>query len=189
AAVLRAVAPGEAATTAYLERVDRADQLWELNRAAEADLREGRLGEEGKGGALAKLREALRIAPKQARALQGLAAVESALIRRAEDAAAKGDFAAAGRWLAVAGTIRPRNDHGAVADGRARVAAMRAARIARLRDEGIQALRQRGDARDLAIARARLAELLRIAEPGDPAAAELRERIDLASHYGLFRPG
>ncbi len=58
-----------------------------------------------------------------------------------------------------------------------------------LRDEGLEALRQRGDARDLALARARLAELLRIAAPGDPAAAELRERIELASHYGLFRPG
>src|SRR5690606_24194238 len=38
-------------------------------------------------------------------------------------------------------------------------------------------------------ARRRLAEVLLIALPGDPAAAELRERIDLAEHYGQFRPG
>jgi formylglycine-generating enzyme required for sulfatase activity len=66
---------------------------------------------------------------------------------------------------------------------------MRTARIARLRDEGLQALRERSGASDLALARTRLAELLRIAEPGDPAAAELRHRIELASHYGLFHPG
>jgi formylglycine-generating enzyme required for sulfatase activity len=31
--------------------------------------------------------------------------------------------------------------------------------------------------------------MLRIAAPGDPAAAELRARIDQVAHYGLFRPG
>src|SRR3546814_17841979 len=34
-----------------------------------------------------------------------------------------------------------------------------------------------------------LATLLRIAPAGDPAAVELRRQIELASHYGLFRPG
>ena len=38
-----------------------ADQLWELNRQAEADLRAGRLGETGHDGALAKLRAALAV--------------------------------------------------------------------------------------------------------------------------------
>jgi formylglycine-generating enzyme required for sulfatase activity len=189
AAVLRAVAPQDPATAAYLQRVDRADQLWELNRGAEAELREGRLGEDGAGGALSRLREALRIQPGQPRALQGLAAVESGLIRRAEDAGARGDFGAAKRWLGLAAVIRPRGDHGTIEDARARVAAMRAARVLRLRDEGLQALRGRGDASELALARSRLAELLRIADPGDAAAAELRERIELASHYGVFHPG
>src|SRR6476660_2438710 len=31
--------------------------------------------------------------------------------------------------------------------------------------------------------------MLRIAPPGDPASVELRQRIDLFVHYGLFRPG
>lgn len=189
AAVLRAVAPRDPATAAYLQRVDRADQAWELNRGAEAELREGRLGEDGSGGALSRLREALRLQPRQPRAMQGLAAVESALIRRAEEAGGRGDFGAANRWLGLAAVVRPGDDHGTVADARARVAAMRAARILRLRDEGLQALRARSNAADLALARNRLADMLRIADPGDPAAAELRDRIELASHYGLFRPG
>jgi formylglycine-generating enzyme required for sulfatase activity len=55
-----------------------------------------------------------------------------------------------------------------------------------LRDEGLIVL---GDDDGLRIARERLAEMLRIAAPGDPASVELRQRIDLVGHYGLFRPG
>lgn len=188
ASVARAIAADDASVQSYLRRVDRADRLWELNRAAEADLREGRLGESG-DGALARLRKVLEIAPGQARAMQGLAAVESGLIRRAETAGMRGDFDAAKRWLALAAAVRPRANPGTLADAQARIAAMRAARIARLRDEGVRALQQRGDESDIALARNKLAELLRITEAGDPAAADLRARIDLAAHYGLFRPG
>ncbi|QCO68772.1 formylglycine-generating enzyme family protein [Luteimonas yindakuii] len=183
AAVARDVWPGDEHTQAYLQRLDRADRLWELNRTAEADLAQDRLGESGEG-ALPKLREALELAPGQPRAMQNLAAVESALIRRAETAAVNGDFDSAEQWLGHAGLLRP--DMETVPDARERISRMRTLRISRLRDEGVAALA--GDD-GIAQARARLAELLRIAEPGDPAAVDLRERIDLAVHYGLFRPG
>ena len=55
-----------------------------------------------------------------------------------------------------------------------------------LRDLGVVAL---GKEDGLDIARGHLASLLRIAPSGDPAAVELRQRIELASHYGVFRPG
>jgi Uncharacterized conserved protein len=183
AAVARTTAPRDAAVQAYLKQVDLADQLWELNRQAEADLRTGRLGESG-GGALAKLRSALRLKPHQPRALQGLAAVESGLIQRAEEAAERGDFANAGRWMTFAAKVRPGSN--TIADARARIAAVRSQRISQLHDEGMRALLQRDG---IAAARGKLAQILRIAEPGDPVAAELRQRIDLATHYGLFRPG
>jgi hypothetical protein len=54
AAVARNVDPGGKAVQAYLDEVDSADRLWELNRGAEDDLRAGLYGERG-GGALAKL--------------------------------------------------------------------------------------------------------------------------------------
>jgi formylglycine-generating enzyme required for sulfatase activity len=187
ASVARALDPKDARVLAYLARVDQADRLWRLNQQAEADLRAGRLGESG-DGALGKLREALRLQPGQARALQGLAAVESGLIRRAEDAGGRADFDNAGRWLALAEVVRP-GKNGTIADARARIAAVRRTRIERLRDEGLVALQQRDAEGGMAEARRKLAELLRLAEPGDPAAAELQQRIDLASHYGLFRPG
>ena len=183
AAVARTVAPKTPAVRDYLARVDAADRAWDLNHAADADLQAGRLGEAG-GGALAKLREVLHLRPHQARAQQGLAAVESGLIRRAELAGERGDFAAARRWLTFAANVRP--GAGTVPDARARLEAQRQARIGDLRDAGLRALQARGG---IPVARARLDELLRIAEPGDPAASELRQRIDLATHYGLFRPG
>ncbi|MDQ3617877.1 MAG: formylglycine-generating enzyme family protein, partial [Pseudomonadota bacterium] len=83
-------------------------------------------------------------------------------------------------------TVRPDTDTDTVPNARARIAAQRAARIGDLRDQGLAAL-TREDGLDEA--RARLAELLRLAPSGNPAAAQLRERIDLAAHYGLFRPG
>lgn len=184
AAVARSTHPNEARAQAYLARVDTADRLWELNRQAEQDLRAGRLGEQGSRGALPKLRAALRLRPGQPRALQGLAAVESGLIRRAELAGEHNDFDAADRWIGLAAKVRPGSQ--TIPDARARIAAARTARVSELRDAGLVALQQ---GNGIAEARARLAQILRIARPGDPSAAELRERIELAAHYGLFRPG
>lgn len=183
AAVARSTHPADAKVQAYLIRVDTADRAWELNRQAEQDLRADRLGEQGTG-ALAKLRAALRLRPGQTRAMQGLAAVESGLIQRAEQAGQRSDFAAASRWIGLAAAVRPGSQ--TIPDARVRIAAIRSARISDLHDAGLVALQKRGGIPE---ARATLAQILRIAEPGDAAAAELRERIDLATHYGLFRPG
>jgi formylglycine-generating enzyme required for sulfatase activity len=183
ASVARTAAPDDARVRAFLSRVDRLDEVVQINHRGERELEAGRLGEEGRG-ALDYFHEALRRRPGDARAHQGLAAVESALIRRAEQAAAESDFDTAAHWLDAAASVRP--DMSTVADARARVAAVRRLRVRELRDRGIDALRRPGG---LPQARRLLSDLLRIAEPGDPAAAELRERIDQVAHYGLFRPG
>lgn len=183
AAVARSVRPADEQVLAYLSAIDRAEHLAEINRAAEAELRAGRLGESG-GGALARVREALAIDEAQPRALQVRAAVESAMIRRAEEAAGEGDFESAASWLDHAEGVR--GGVSTVADARERVDVRRRAWILRLRDEGIAALPQ---ADGIERARTILARMLALAEPGNPAVAELRERIDLAVHYGNFRPG
>ena len=187
AAVLSAVgADAVPDGAAFLRRVEVAERLWTLNTEGEAELAAGRLGERGEG-ALARFREALSLSPGQARASQGLAAVESTMLRRAEDAATRMDFDEAERWLAQAATVRPGMD--TVATGRGIVEDIRRYHIARLRDDGLVLLTEPHRPGHLEEARARLAEMLRIARPGDPAAAELRTRIDLATHYGLMRPG
>ncbi|WP_442965336.1 SUMF1/EgtB/PvdO family nonheme iron enzyme [Pseudomonas sp. CGJS7] len=184
AAVARAVAPEHRKVEAYLERVDRADQAQEADRLGEEDLNAGRIGEDGRDGALARFAEALELRPGDVRARQGIAAAESALIRRAEVAADRDDYAGAERWLAKAALVRPKME--TAADAQGRIAAQRQARIGGLRDQGIAALPK---FRGIDEARGHLATLLRIAPAGDPAAIELRERIELATHYGLFRPG
>jgi formylglycine-generating enzyme required for sulfatase activity len=183
AAVARMLAPQDSEVVAYLAKVDVADQLWRLNAEGERALRDDRIGPSGEN-ALARFREVLALQPKQARAVQGIAATESALIRRAEESAEASDFIAAGRWLALAGELREASP--TIADAEQRVAGIRHARIAALRESGSKDL---VTPRGLRNARVLLAEVLRIAEPGDPVAADFRERIDLATHYGLFRPG
>lgn len=187
AAVARRVAPGDERVQAYLKRVDLADRVWALNVQGEAELQAGRYGAQG-GGAVARFREALQLQPGQARALQGLAAAESGLIRNAEEATAANDFDAAARWIDLAARVRPVDgeDAGTIEAARERLAGAKRARISGLRDAGLRVLPEYNGVRK---ARDILADMLRIAEPGDAAAAELRGRIDLATHYGLFRPG
>ncbi|MFC0677622.1 formylglycine-generating enzyme family protein [Lysobacter korlensis] len=183
AAVARQIAPEDARVVKLSEGVARAEAALKANLAGERELEAGRIGEDG-GGAIAAFREALEAREGDARALQGLAAAESALIRRAEAAADADDYATAERWLGLAEKVRP--DFATVEDARARLAALRAARIRALRDQGIAALATEDG---IDVARKHLAALLRIAPVGDEATAELRDRINLAVHYGLFRPG
>lgn len=185
AAVARAVAPGNVDIVDFLARLDRADEAQEANRLGEEALNAGRLGVAGEPDqALTHFRQALELRPGDMRANQGIAAVESALIRRAEQASDRDDYVGAARELDIAAKVRPPAP--SVEDARARLAMQRIVRINALRDAGLSALTRQGGIDE---ARRHLAVMLRIAPAGDPATRELRERIDLATHYGLFRPG
>jgi formylglycine-generating enzyme required for sulfatase activity len=187
AAVARVVAPDDARVEAFLERLDRADEASQANRLGEIALNAGRIGEKSEAdGAIAYFHEALKERPGDSRAQQGLAAAESALIRRAEAAATKDDYDSAAYWLGEAGEVRP--DISTVADARERIAMFRVMRVSALRDAGIAELAT-PTAPGLRRAREQLGQLLRIAAPADPAVVELRTRIETAAHYGLFRPG
>ncbi|GAB3726845.1 formylglycine-generating enzyme family protein [Luteimonas pelagia] len=185
AAVARAIDAGHPEVQAYLERVDRADEVGAANLAGEGALAQGDVGEDG-GGAIARFREALELDPGSERAAQGVRDAEQALVERAVASAREADFEAASAWLDRASAVRGDDGAQALAEGRRRVEAVRAALIRRHRSEGIAALASPGG---LPEARRQLDAMLRIAAPGDPAAAELRRRIDQVAHYGLYRPG
>ncbi|QOY63616.1 formylglycine-generating enzyme family protein [Lysobacter sp. H21R4] len=182
--VLRVVAAQDPRVVAYLDQLQTVEQAQEASLRGERALNQDDIGETGDGGAIGWFRQSLELRPGNARATQGLAAAESALIRRAEKAAEADDYEQAGDWLDKAAGLRP--DMDTVDRARAHIARVRLARIGSLRDQGIAALSAEGG---VDVARAHLANLLRIAPEGNPAAVELRERIELASHYGLFRPG
>lgn len=183
ALVLLTLAPDDEKVRALQARVEIAQRVVAYNRAGEEDLRADRIGEDG-DGAIGSFREALALDEGNRRARQGLAAAESGLIRRAEEAARRRDFASAGTWLAEASKVRDSSP--TIADAFERIEQIRADTLAQLRDEG---LRDLATPQGLKPAREKLAEALRIALPGDAVVAQLRERIDLATHYGSFRPG
>jgi len=183
ALVLLTLAPKDDKVRALQGRVETAQRVVAYNRAGEDDLRADRIGEDG-DGAIPNFREALALDKDNRRARQGLAAAESGLIRRAEDAARARDFASAGAWLAEASKVRDSSP--TIADAFERIEQIRATALVQLRDGG---LRDLTTPQGLKPAREKLAEALRIALPGDPVVAQLRERIDLATHYGSFRPG
>ena len=183
AIVALALAPEDPKVRALQLEVETAQRVLGFNRAGEDDLRNRRLGEDG-NGALVNFRDAAQLDPDNPRTRQGLAAVESALLRRAEQAAETANFVAARYWLQMAGQVRERAP--TIADARARIERMRRAQIAALRDAG---LRDLTTPRGLKPAGEKLAEVLRIADPGDPVAGDLRRRLELATHYGSFRPG
>ena len=187
AAVARAIDPNDRGVDAFLDSLDRADEAAHANRQGELALTAGKVGERGQaGGAIGFFREALQHRPGDARALQGLAAAESTLIRRAEASAAIGNYSRSDYWLDRAGELRKGVD--TVQEARERIALQRLMRVNALRDAGVAELGA-PTAPALRRARERLADLLRIAPPGSPAALELRTRIERATHYGLFSPG
>ncbi|WP_439449944.1 formylglycine-generating enzyme family protein [Stenotrophomonas sp. ATs4] len=183
ALVLLTLAPKDEKVRALQGRVENAQRVVAYNRAGEDDLRADRIGEDG-DGAIGNFREALALDEHNSRARQGLAAAESGLIRRAEEAARARDFASAGTWLAEASKVRDSSP--TIADAFERIEQIRAAVLLQLRDDG---LRDLTSPQGLKPAREKLGEALRIALPGDTVVAQLRERIDLATHYGSFRPG
>jgi formylglycine-generating enzyme required for sulfatase activity len=182
ALVLLTLAPDDARARQLQSRVEIAQRVIAYNRAGEDDLRADRIGEDG-DGAIPNFREALALEEDNPRARQGLAAAESALIRRAETAARAADFTAAGTWLSEAAKVR--DSAPTIVEAFERVEKIRAETLVRLRDEG---LRDLATAQGLKPARQKLEDALRIAMPGDPVVAQLRERIELVTHYGSFRP-
>ena len=178
--VLRTLWPDQPEVQQYLQAVDRVEKAFDLTVAGEQALHAGRLDDEA--GALPLFRQALAYWPVQRRAQQGIDAVEAALLALARADADASDFDAANLQLARA--EQARKDSVGNAETRAYIDAARVKRIRRLGDEGLIAL---GHV-DLQLARERLADILRIAKPGDRVSVLLRERIDRVSHYGLFRP-
>ncbi len=181
ALVALSVAPDDPATRRLQRQVELAQRVDGLVRDGEAELGAGHVEGEGAAAAFA---EALQLAPDDPRARQGRAAVESALIARAEAAAQAEDFEQAATWLARADDVRPPSP--AVADARLRVQAVRRARVAALNEAAVHALLA---PTGLRAAQDGLAHALRIAEPGDPVAARLQARVDRALRYGAFRAG
>lgn len=175
---------GDPAVLADLQQqLQQARQRLALNRRGEAALRQP-ASEDAAAAALADFQTVLERWPDDVRALQGVAAVESALLRQAEAQAAAGHFDVAGALLARAGTLREAMD--TVVQSGARIEAMRDVRVQSLLRAGLEDIQS---AAGLRAAAERLAQGQRIALEGDRRMQQLAARIALATRYGLYAPG
>lgn len=187
AAVARTVDGDAPETLAFLDRVDAADRLQALLEHGERELAEGNLGESSLG-ALTAFREVLRARPGDARAMQGLVAVEQALIERAQQAAKDDDYIASGQWLGHAAKVRPELPW-VVDEARRRLRLQREARVAGLYAQTLKTLDMPHEFGALKLARSQIAEFVGIAGQGDWRTARLHQRLEQATRYGRHRPG
>ena len=187
AAVARTLSPDAPETQAYLAKVDAADRLQALLEHGETELAAGRLGEDGIGAATA-FREVLRNRPGDARALQGMAAIQRVMIERAMHAVTVDDFDAANTWLDDAAKLHPA-DASPIAGARHRLALRREARVARVYADTLRKLETPGAFGALKAAAGDIDHLRAIARPGDRRIAIAEAKLQQATRYGTHRPG
>jgi formylglycine-generating enzyme required for sulfatase activity len=162
--------------------IESALRAQELVRLGDARVRGNRIFKpEGKGAVVA-YREALQAFPDFLPARDGLARLQATWLNRALIAAQDADYPRAERLQADAARIVA--DSPALQDMAARIVELRQARTEQLLAQGHAAV----DALDLELAARRLAEAERASLQSRGLDA-LNERIELARHYGRFRPG
>lgn len=166
----------------YREALAAARRAQDAVRLAEARATANRIFKPEGEGAVAAYREALRAFPDYLPAGDGLARLQARHLDRALAAAQNGDYLASERLQAEAGRIVP--DSAALQDMLARIVELRQARTETLLAQGHAAV----DALDLELAARRLEEAEQVSLQAQ-GLDSLRERIELARHYGHFRPG
>ena len=167
---------------AYREALLAARRAQDKVRLAEAREAANRIFRPEGEGAVAAYREALAEFAGYLPASDGLARLQARHLDRALAAAQEGRYPDSERLQAEAGRIIPAS--AALQDMVARIVELRQARTEALLAQGHAAV----DALDLESAGRRLAEAEQVSLQAQGLDA-LRERIELARHYGHFRPG
>ena len=180
--VVERALPTHALLADYRARVAAGRRAEALVRTGDERARAGRILLPEGQGAVAAYRDALKALPDFVPALDGIARMLSARLNEALAAAQSGDYAAAERLQAEAARIDAQAP--ALQDMAARLVELRRARTELLVAQGHAAV----DALDLELAARRLQEAERVSVQAQ-GLDDLSQRIDLARHYGRFRPG
>ncbi len=180
--VLARARPQHPDLASYREAIEAALRAQDMVRRGDIRARGGRIFKPEGKGAVAAYREALQAYPEFMPARDGLVRLQSDRLNQALAAAQAGDYAESERLQAEAARILP--DSPAAQDMAARIVELRQARTDQLLAQGDAAV----DALDLELAARRLAEAERVSVQARGLDA-LSERIELARHYGRFRPG
>lgn len=170
--------PGaDADAEALAARIDVAARVQKLLEQASSLVQQGKLEGQGDDTALAVYRQVLSLDPENVVARQGLQRVQQASLDRALTAAAQNEDQKAAAALADAAAILPSSR--ALADTRARIAAMRSGRAENLMAQATSAL----DAGNVGLAQ-RLAEQAgALGASTDAFLAKLKNARDYASYH------
>ena len=180
--VITRAQPQHPALASYRQAIEAATRAQALVRRGESRFAAGRIFKPEGKGAVAAFREALQAYPDYAPASDGLVRLQAAHLNRALSAAQGGDYVGSERLQADAAHILPGSP--ALQDMAARIVELRQARTEQLLAQGHAAV----DALDLELAAGRLAQAERVSLQAR-GLDSLSERIELARHYGRFRPG
>jgi len=174
--------PGDAAVQALAAKIAAGRELAQLLTIAQQHLAQGQLIEPARNNALEAYRAVLAKDASNATALAGLAAVQSALVAQAINAAQTHAFARADQLLGEADKITPGNQ--SVQDAGVRVTELRGARAAALEQQITAAID--GGQFDAADA---LLQQLDAASLQPRQVEELREQVFNARTYASLKPG
>ena len=164
---------------ALAARIDAAAKVQPLLEQASELVQKGKLEGPGEDTALAVYRKVLGLDPENVVARQGLLRVQQASLDRALSAAAQNDDAKADAALADAASILPSSP--ALADTRARVAAMRGGRADNLMSQAQSAF----DAGNLDLAQRIAEQAAALGATTDPFLAKVQN----AREYANYHPG
>lgn len=180
--VLARARPQHAGLASYREAIEAARRAQLLTRRGDGRVRADRIFKPEGKGAIAAYREALQAYPDFLPARDGLVRLQADHLNRALVAAQSGKYPESEKLQADAARILPSSP--ALQDMAARIVELRQGRTEQLLEQGHAAV----DALDLELAARRLAEAERVSLQARGLDA-LSERIELARHYGRFRPG
>jgi formylglycine-generating enzyme required for sulfatase activity len=180
--IVSRASPQHEALAAYRQTIETAQRARDLTARGDARFRAGRFFKPENRSALAAYREATLAFPGYVPAQDGLVRLQSYHLNRALAAAQAGEYPQSEQWMADAARVLP--DSPAQQDMAARIVELRQGRTAQLLAQGHAAV----DALDLELAARRLDEAERVSLQA-PGLDALKQRIELARHYGRFRPG
>jgi formylglycine-generating enzyme required for sulfatase activity len=180
--IVSRASPQHEGLAAYRQTIESAQRARDLTARGDARFRAGRIFAPEKSSALAAYREAALAFPGFVPAQDGLVRLQAYHLNRALAAAQAGEYPQSEQLMADAARVLP--DSPAQQDMAARIVELRQARTAQLLAQGHAAV----DALDLELAARRLTEAERVSLQA-PGLDSLKQRIELARHYGRFRPG
>jgi formylglycine-generating enzyme required for sulfatase activity len=180
--IIQSVEPGFNGLSAARKRIQASGEITNLLIAGNAALESGRVLEPQDSSALYYFNQALKKAPQDPAAIQGLTRVQRKLLDLALESAGELDFETADLWLSDAAMVKP--DQKAVEDVRTEVTVFRQERATELEEKALGAMASG----NFNMAGISIIDLIALGG-NESIVTSLRAKLKKARFYGGFVPG